>query len=223
MKNIYEIMKSIGLEVPEDKKDAFDKAVNENYKTIKEFEGTQRKLADAEKDRDTYKTKYDDDIKKRDEDLATLKKQLEEAGADKTTIETLTKNLSDLQNTYDNDKTAWKKQLDDTRYEYAVKEKVEGLKFSSNSAKKAFMSELKEKPLQMRDGVLTGFDDFVNAYRESDADAFVKDDNNVSGNEGANKPKPSFGGASTGNVGGTNNNDDNSSNNTTTSSKPIIW
>lgn len=223
MKNIYEIMKSVGLEVPEDKKDAFDKAVNENYKTIKEFEGTQRKLADAEKDRDAYKTKYDDDIKKRDEDLATLKKQLEEAGADKTTIETLTKNLSDLQNTYDNDKTAWKKQLDDTRYEYAVKEKVEGLKFSSNSAKKAFMSELKEKPLQMRDGVLTGFDDFVNAYRESDADAFVKDDNNVSGNEGSNKPKPSFGGASTGNVGGTNNNDDNSSNNTSTGSKPVIW
>lgn len=223
MKNIYEIMKSVGLEVPEDKKEAFDKAVNENYKTIKEFEGTQRKLADAEKDRDTYKTKYDDDIKKRDEDLATLKKQLEDAGADKTTIETLTKNLSDLQNTYDNDKTNWQKQLDDTRYEYAVKEKVEGLKFSSNSAKKAFMSELKEKPLQMRDGVLTGFDDFVNAYRESDADAFVKEDNNVSGNEGAgNKPKPSFGGASTGNVGG-NDNTDTGANTSNTSAKTLVW
>ena len=222
MKNIYEIMKSFGLEVSEDKKEAFDKAVNENYKTIKEFEGTQRKLSEAEKDRDAYKAKYDDDIKKRDDDLATLKKQLEDAGTDKATIETLTKNLSDLQNTYDNDKTAWKKQLDDTRYEYAVKEKVEGLKFSSNSAKKAFMSELKEKPLQMRDGVLTGFDDFVNAYRESDADAFIEEDN-VSGNEGANKPKPSFGGASTGNVDGTNNNDDNSSNNTSTGSKPVIW
>ena len=222
MKNIYEIMKSFGLEVSEDKKEAFDKAVNENYKTIKEFEGTQRKLSEAEKDRDAYKTKYDDDIKKRDDDLATLKKQLEDAGADKTTIEKLTKNLSDLQNTYDNDKTAWKKQLDDTRYEYAVKEKVEGLKFSSNSAKKAFMSELKEKPLQMRDGVLVGFDDFVSAYRESDADAFIEEDN-ASGNEGANKPKPSFGGASTGNVESTNNNDDNSSNNTSTGSKPVIW
>ena len=221
MKNIYEIMKSFGLEVSEDKKEAFDKAVNENYKTIKEFEGTQRKLSEAEKDRDAYKTKYDDDIKKRDDDLAALKKQLEDAGTDKATIETLTKNLSDLQNTYNTDKTNWQKQLDDTRYEYAVKEKVEGLKFSSNSAKKAFMLELKEKPLQMRDGVLTGFDDFVNAYRESDADAFIKEDN--AGNEGANKPKPSFGGASTGNVGGTNNNDDNSSNNTSTGSKPVIW
>ena len=33
MKNIYEIMKSFGLEVPEDKKADFDKAVLENYKT----------------------------------------------------------------------------------------------------------------------------------------------------------------------------------------------
>ena len=103
MKNIYEIMKSFGLEVPEDKKEAFDKSVNENYKTIREFEGTQRKLSEAEKDRDAYKTKYDDDIKKRDDDLATLKKQLEDAGTDKATIETLTKNLSDLQNTYNTD------------------------------------------------------------------------------------------------------------------------
>lgn len=220
MKNIYEIMKSFGLEVPEDKKEAFDKALNENYKTIKEFEGNQRKLADAEKDRDAYKTKYDDDIKKRDADLATLKKQLEDAGTDKATIETLTKNLSDLQNTYNTDKTNWQKQLDDTRYEYAVKEKVEGLKFSSNSAKKAFMAELKEKPLQMRDGALTGFDDFVNAYKSNDADAFVKEDN-ASNNANEGSKKPSFAGASTGNVGSTNNNDDNSS--STGNNKPVIW
>ena len=222
MKNIYEIMKSFGLEVPDDKKEAFDKAVAENYKTIAEVNGINKKLETAETERDTYKTKYDDDIKKRDEDLATLKKQLEDAGTDKATIETLTKNLSDLQTTYDNDKTNWQKQLDDTRYEYAVKEKVEGLKFSSNSAKKAFMAELKEKPLQMRDGVLTGFDDFVNAYKSTDADAFMKEDN-ASNNANEGSKKPSFAGASTGNVGGTNNNDDNSSNITTTSNKAIIW
>ena len=36
MKNIYEILKSIGLEVPDDKKAEFDKAVLENYKTVAE-------------------------------------------------------------------------------------------------------------------------------------------------------------------------------------------
>lgn len=220
MKNIYELLKSIGVEVPEDKKESFDKALAENYKTIAEVNGINKKLQEAESDRDTYKNKYDVDIKKRDEDLATLKKQLEEAGTDKTTIETLTKNLSELQTTYNNDKTNWQKQLEDTKYEYAVKEKVEGLKFSSNSAKKAFMTELKEKPLQMRDGVLTGFNEFVDAYKQSDADAFVKEDN-ASGNEGTdNKPKPSFGGASTGNV-GLNDNNEGSANNVNTKTTSV--
>lgn len=219
MKNIYELLKSIGVEVPEDKKEAFDKSLAENYKTINEVNGINKKLQEAESERDTYKTKYDTDIAKRDEDLATLKKQLEDAGADKTTIETLTKNLSDLQTTYDNDKTNWQKQLDDTRYEYAVKEKVEGLKFSSNSAKKAFLAELKEKPLQMREGVLTGFDDFVNAYKSNDADAFMKEDN-AQNNANTGAKKPSFAGSSTGNVGGTDNNDES---NSSTTNKPMIW
>ena len=37
MKNIYELLKAIGVEVPEDKKAEFDKALNENYKTISEM------------------------------------------------------------------------------------------------------------------------------------------------------------------------------------------
>ena len=219
MKNIYELLKSIGVEVPNDKKEAFDKSLAENYKTINEVNGINKKLQEAESERDTYKTKYDTDIAKRDGDLADLQKKLEDASTDKTTIETLTKNLSDLQTTYNNDKTNWQKQLDDTKYEYAVKEKVEGLKFSSNSAKKAFMAELKEKPLQMRDGVLTGFDDFVNAYKSNDADAFIKEDN-AQNNANTGSKKPSFAGASTGNVGGTDNNDES---NSSTTNKPMIW
>ena len=35
MKNIYEILKSFEITVPEDKKEDFDKVLNENYKTIK--------------------------------------------------------------------------------------------------------------------------------------------------------------------------------------------
>ncbi len=36
MQNIYDILGGIGLTVPEDKKADFDKAVNENYKTVAE-------------------------------------------------------------------------------------------------------------------------------------------------------------------------------------------
>ena len=38
MKNIFEIMKEYGLEVPEDKKKDFEKAVLENYKTQTDYD-----------------------------------------------------------------------------------------------------------------------------------------------------------------------------------------
>lgn len=52
MKNIYEILKSIGVEIPEEKKADFDKAMNENYKTVNELE----KVKTA---RDNYKSQLD--------------------------------------------------------------------------------------------------------------------------------------------------------------------
>ena len=36
MKNIYEILADYGLEIPQDKKEAFDNSVKENYKTVSE-------------------------------------------------------------------------------------------------------------------------------------------------------------------------------------------
>ncbi len=52
MKNIYTILESIGITVPEDKKTDFEAAFNENYKTVNEVE----KLRTA---RDSYKTQLD--------------------------------------------------------------------------------------------------------------------------------------------------------------------
>ena len=48
MKNIFEIMKEYGLEVPEDKKKDFEKSVLENYKTISDYEVQSDKLKTAE-------------------------------------------------------------------------------------------------------------------------------------------------------------------------------
>lgn len=48
MKNIFEIMKEYGLEVPEDKKKDFEKAVLENYKTVSDYETQSGKLKTAE-------------------------------------------------------------------------------------------------------------------------------------------------------------------------------
>ena len=50
MVNIHEILKNIGIEIPEDKKTEFDKAVTENYKTIAEVKKINDKLDIANDD-----------------------------------------------------------------------------------------------------------------------------------------------------------------------------
>lgn len=47
MINIYEILKGIGIEIPEEKKAEFDKSVTENYKTIAEVQKINSKLESA--------------------------------------------------------------------------------------------------------------------------------------------------------------------------------
>ena len=53
MKNIYEIMKECGVEIPEDKKAEFDKAWKENYRTKAEYDK-------AVEQRDAHKTSLDE-------------------------------------------------------------------------------------------------------------------------------------------------------------------
>jgi hypothetical protein len=52
MQNIIEIIKEIGLEVPEDKVAELNKKVADNYLTRAEFD---KKLGRAETERDNYK------------------------------------------------------------------------------------------------------------------------------------------------------------------------
>ena len=173
MKNIYELLKAIGVEVPEDKKAEFDKALNENYKTISEMINIQNKLEKAESERDTYKDKYDEDIKKRDFDIKDLQNKLKDAGTDTAKLSELETELGALQDTYKTAKADYEKKLADQAYEFAIKEKVAGLKFTSNSAKKAFLADITADRLKMKDGDLIGFDDYVSKYKEQDAGAFV--------------------------------------------------
>lgn len=48
MKNIFEIMKEYGMEVPEDKKKDFEKTLLENYKTVSDYNTQAEKLKTAE-------------------------------------------------------------------------------------------------------------------------------------------------------------------------------
>lgn len=213
MKNIYEILKSYGIEIPEDKKEAFDKEVLENYKTVKEVDTLRNKLETVEGDKKAIEAKYNTDIAQRDTDLATLQEKLKNAGADANKLSNLQTDFDTLQQTYNTAKADYENQLAEQAYDFAIKENSAKLKFSSNSAKKAFMSDLKAKKLSMENGKILGFDDFVNAYKEQDAGAFITDNPSPKNDE----PKPSFSGKT------------NPSDNTdpkpepTPKERPIIW
>lgn len=210
MKNIHEILKSVGIEVPTDKKEAFDKEVLENYKTVSEVNLIRGKLENAESERDTYKNKYDEDIKKRDADLEDLQKKLKNAGVDAEKLKTLETDLATLKKTYEESKGEYEKKLADQAYEFALKQKVDGLKFSSNSAKKAFIADAMKEEMKIKDGELQGFDSFVKSYKENDAGAFISEEPNK-------QDPPHFSGKSTGT------DSQQKTDNKEKPSRPLIW
>lgn len=91
MKNILEIMKDYGIEVPEDKKKDFEKSVLENYKTVADYN---RQVESLNKANDTIKSN-DTAMKElqgkldafKDVDVTELKNTIANLEKDKTRIE----------------------------------------------------------------------------------------------------------------------------------------
>ena len=122
--------------------------------------------------RDTRITSLDDTIKSRDTDLANLRQQLQEAGNDATKLGELNTRFSDLQKQYDKDTKAYQKQLKDQAYKFAVTEFANQQTFTSQAAKRDFISSMMAKNLQMENDALIGATDFMTAYANENADAF---------------------------------------------------
>ena len=198
MDNIYEILSKIGISVPSDKKDEFDKLLLENYKTVNEVKNLQTKLEKAEGERDTYKDKYDTDIKQRDADIKDLQTKLKNAGTDAEKLKNLETDLATLQANYDTAKTDYEKKLAEQAYEFAVKQKASELNFSSNSAKKAFIADAIKEQMKLKDGELQGFDGFLESYKKTDADAFLKEDKKEPETDPTPTPTIQFSGKSSG-------------------------
>ena len=62
--------------------------------------------------------------------------------------------------------------IGEMQYSAAAGAAVNGIKFSSKSAKTAFEKALCDAKLTCENGALTGFDEFLNSYRADDAAAF---------------------------------------------------
>jgi predicted nucleic acid-binding Zn-ribbon protein len=153
-----------GLEIGEEKvklsKEVVDSIMAEHGKVFKEKDEQYETL-----------TTEKDGLKTQLGELNTKVKDLSKVDA-----EGLQAKLDEMNAKYDTDTNELRKKLSDQSYEYKVKDATNGLKFSSESAKKAFMSDLKAKELKLENDKILGFDDFVNSYKETDPDAFAKEE-----------------------------------------------
>lgn len=164
MKNIAEIMAELGIEVPADKADELNRLAGENYRTIADYQKQSGKLAKAEEERDQYKGLLDEAQTAlkgfEGEDVAALKSQ-----------------LADWQKKAEDAQADAARKLAERDFDDALREKMDGLKFTSAAAKAAVLAEIKGKGLTLDNGVILGFDDAIRAIRERDADAFLDEDN----------------------------------------------
>lgn len=157
MKNVIDILKGLGIEVPADKTDDLNKQVSENYKTISEFE---KKLGKAESERDGLK-----------EQLETAKNTLK--GFDGVDLATIQADLEKYKQQAENAEKDFKDKLYQRDFDDALKAKLDGVKFSSEAARRAVTAEIREAGLKLVNGEIMGLGDLLGQIQEKDASAFV--------------------------------------------------
>lgn len=153
MKNIENICKDLGIEIPEDKAKSFHDEVMANYKTIADYD----KLA-------TKANKFEEDLKTANETLEKFK----DIDPDKIADE-----IADYKQKLEDAEKNYKADLEKRDYNDAIDKLLGEIKFSSEAAKRAFKNDLIENPLQLRNGAVVGFDDVLKQAKESDPSAFV--------------------------------------------------
>ena len=159
MQKLIETLGSFGIEVPEDKVEEVKRALSKYYKNNGEVTQT---LTKVEGERDAWK--------ERAETAENTLKSFE--GIDPESIK--------------GELATWKQKAADAEKEYndkiyerdfadALKTALEDVKFSSASAKKAVMADIKGAGLKLKDGKILGLNDLLEQMKKDDASAFVDD------------------------------------------------
>lgn len=111
--------------------------------------------------------------------LADRDKDLEQLKATAGDAEATKKQLAELQTKYTTETEQYKTQLADRDYSDAIArtiaEKIPHGFQGGEFAKRGFIAALREKNLELKEGQLVGFDDFLKAQKEADPDAFASD------------------------------------------------
>jgi hypothetical protein len=163
MKNVLEIMKEFGLEVPDDKKGEFNKQIAENYKTIAEHTKVTGKL---ESERDDYKTKFETAD-------TTLK------GFEGVNVEDLQAEVKKYKEVADTAQKDYESKIYERDFNDTLKDLIDnpesGYKFTSQAARQSVLNEVKSAGLKLTDGKIMGLNDLMNSIKEKDSSAFVND------------------------------------------------
>ena len=111
MKNIFDIMKEFGIEVPEDHKKDFEKAVLENYKTMADYDKQTEKL-----------NKANDTIKASDTAMKDLQTKLDEYKD--VDVSALNQRITDLETEKGNIESDYQKKLAERDFKDLIKEGI---------------------------------------------------------------------------------------------------
>ena len=156
-------------------KEQVDTIIKINGDDIENAKSEEKKLQNTV---DTLTTQVSDlqgQISQRDTDMKDLQDKLTAAQKDATKLSEVQQSLTDLQGKYDTDKKDWEAKNAQQAYEYKVRERANGLKFSSNAAHNEFIRSAIAKNFQIEGDKLLGFDDYVTSYKESDPGAFASE------------------------------------------------
>ena len=180
MQNIEAILKQFGLEVPKEQSEDFRKVFHENYKTVKDYEK-------VESDRDKWKGQAETAEE-------TLKR------FDGVDLETMQAELDTWKQKAETAENDYKQKIYDRDFSDALKTEMESIKFSSEAAKKAVMTEIKDSGLKLKDGKILGLSDLIGQIKERDASAFVDEQSEKAKQQAARFTTPGTG-RSTGGTG----------------------
>lgn len=111
MKNIFDIMKEFGIEVPEDHRKDFEKAVLENYKTVTDYEKQTDKL-----------NKANETIKANDTAMKDLQTKLGEYKD--VDVSALNQRISDLETEKGNIESDYQKKMAERDFNDLIKEGI---------------------------------------------------------------------------------------------------
>lgn len=115
-------------------------------------------------------------VTQRDTDLASINDQLTAAKADAGKLPDVQNTLTTLQAQYAADKKTWEERNAQQAYEFMIREKANGLRFTSGAAKKEFIREAIKKGFKVDGENLLGYQDFLTQYQTDDPGAFAKEE-----------------------------------------------